>query len=197
MSLIQRAQLKPDDASNVAAGLQMRPQRHQQPHWGRFRGGPLHLPTADTPICWALSLLQHLDKIGMETSLTPTPLSETPPMTHSITENFDDITTEQQGLLAAKGIENIEEDLAAPRSRRWTPLSYLYHTQRQPTDDIPTTRQRPTNAPMPRSHIQPKKILLQIMGNGWIITSLITVTSQRRRVIKHSPTQRLRYPQQH
>ena len=92
MSLIHRAQLQSDDAANVAMGLIMRPQRHRQPHWG----GPMHLPTADTPNCWALSLLQHLDGKNMEISLTPTPISETPPMTHSITEHLANITTEQQ-----------------------------------------------------------------------------------------------------
>ena len=44
-------------------------------------------------------------------------------MTHSITENLDDITTEQQRLLTAIGIENIE-DIAAPKSRKWSPISY-------------------------------------------------------------------------
>ena len=65
MSLIYRAQLQSDDAANVVAGLLMRPQRHKQSHWGQFQEGPLHMPTADTPNCWALSLLQHLDEIGM------------------------------------------------------------------------------------------------------------------------------------
>ena len=109
MSIIHRAQLQSDDATNIAAGLLMRPQRHQQLHWGQFQGGPLHFPTADTPICWVLSLLQRLDEIGKEISLTPTPLSETPPMIHSITENLDDIATEQQGLLTVIGIEIIED----------------------------------------------------------------------------------------
>ena len=92
MSLIHRVQLQWVDAVNVAAGLLMRPQRHQQSHWGRFQGGSLHLPTVDTPKCWASSLLKHLDEISIEILLTPTPLSETPPMTHSKTENLDNIT---------------------------------------------------------------------------------------------------------
>ena len=44
-------------------------------------------------------------------------------MTHSITENLDDIMIEQQGILATIGIENIE-DLAAPRS--WRSISYAH-----------------------------------------------------------------------
>ena len=74
------------------------------------------MPNRDTPNCWAISLLQHLVEIGMEISLSPTPLLDNPPVTHSITENLDNITTKQQGLLTAIGIENIE-DLAAPRNK--------------------------------------------------------------------------------
>ena len=70
----------------------------------------------------------------MEISLTPTPSSDTLPMTHIITENLDDITMEQQGLLTAIGIENIK-DLVAPKSRKWTPISYS-HEKLQLTTDI-------------------------------------------------------------
>ena len=86
----------------------------------------MHQPTADTPNCWTLSLLQHLDEIGMEISLTPTPAIDIPPTKHSITEHLDNITTEQQGLLTAIGKKHIE-DLEAPKPSasylEWTPLS--------------------------------------------------------------------------
>ena len=70
----------------------------------------------------------------MEISLIPTPLSDTPPMTHSVTENLEDITIELQGLLTAIGIENIE-DLAAPRMSCWRPITYA-HAKLQFTQDI-------------------------------------------------------------
>ena len=50
----------------------------------------------------------------MKISLTPIPLSETPLMTHFITENLDDITTEQQGYLSAIGIKSIEDLAGLP-----------------------------------------------------------------------------------
>ena len=70
----------------------------------------------------------------MEISLTPTPVSDIPPMTHRITDYLDDITTEQQGLLTAIRKEDIE-DLAAPKIGNWTPISYA-NENLQFTSDI-------------------------------------------------------------
>ena len=92
--------------------------------------GPLHMSNTDTPNCWALSLLLPLDKVGMEISLTPTPLSDMSSMTNSIKENL----AEQQGLLTVIGIENIE-GLVVPKSRRWTPITYA-HEKLQFTNEI-------------------------------------------------------------
>ena len=71
LAKIHRAQLQSTDAANIAAGMLMRPQRHQEPHWRRFEGGPLLSAMDDTPNYWALSLLQHLEVLGMEIALTP------------------------------------------------------------------------------------------------------------------------------
>ena len=39
MAIIHRAQLQSKDAASIAAGMVMRPQRHQQPQWCRFQVG--------------------------------------------------------------------------------------------------------------------------------------------------------------
>ena len=77
LAIVYRAQLQPTDVANIAAGVLMGPQRHQQPHRCRFQGGPLTSPMEDTPSCSALSLLHHLDELGMEITLTPTHCQQT------------------------------------------------------------------------------------------------------------------------
>ena len=114
MTIIHRAQLQSRHAASIAIGMLMRPQRHQQPHWSRSEGGPLLLPMDDTPNGWALSLLQHLEELGMEIILTPTPLSEVLSPTHSIVDQLAGITMDQQKLLTAIGIH---QDQAAPDDR--------------------------------------------------------------------------------
>ena len=37
LAIIYRAQLQSSYAANIAAGILKRPQKHQQPHWGRFK----------------------------------------------------------------------------------------------------------------------------------------------------------------
>ena len=78
---------------------------------------------------WALSLLQHLEELGMEEELSmeiplaPTPLSEVPPTTHNIVDHLAGITMDQQKLLAAIGIHHMKH-LAVPEDRNWTPIAY-------------------------------------------------------------------------
>ena len=127
---------------------QMRPQRHQQPHWSKFQGGQLTSPIDGTPNCWALSLLQHIDELnlhGTEIALTSTPLSADPLMIHNIAEHLAGITVDEQKLLTAIGIQHIE-DLAAPEDRNWAPMSYA-HEELQFTQHItrPVTFEAPKN----------------------------------------------------
>ena len=88
----------------------MRPQRHQQSQWGRYKGGPLPRPIYDIPNYRALSLLQHLDKLGMEITLnTPALTPESIPLTHCIIDHIDNITTDQQSQLKDIGIAQIHD----------------------------------------------------------------------------------------
>ena len=85
MAMIHRAHLQSKDATSIMGGMLKRPQRHQQPQWGRYQGGPLPRPMDDTPNCWALSPRQHLDEIGMGITLNALALtSESIPSAHNI-----------------------------------------------------------------------------------------------------------------
>ena len=101
----------------------MKPQRHQQPNWSRFQGGPLLPPINDTPNGWALSIIQHLNELGMEIALILTPLSADPPMTQNTVQQLAGITMDQQKLLTTIGIQYIQ-DLAAPEHRNRIPIAY-------------------------------------------------------------------------
>ena len=51
LAIIYRAQLQSRDAFNIAAGMTIKPQRDQQPHWSMLQGGPLLPHTDDTSNC--------------------------------------------------------------------------------------------------------------------------------------------------
>ena len=122
LEIILRAQVQSTDA----AGMLMRSQRHQQPYWCRFQGGLLTSPMTNTPNCWALSLLQHMDELGIEITLTPTPLLTDPPKTHNITEDLAGITAPQQKLVTVIEIQHIKnhiENLMEPEDRTGTPIA--------------------------------------------------------------------------
>ena len=123
LAIVHRARLQPKDAGNIAAGILMRPQRQQQAHWSRSQGDPRLPPMDGTLNCWTLCLLQHLDELGMEIALAPTPLSEAPPTTHNIEDHLADTTTDQRKQLTVIGLHHVE-DLEAPEVRNWTPISY-------------------------------------------------------------------------
>ena len=161
MAVIHIAQLQSDDAVKIVAGMLMRPQRHHQPHWSRFHSGPLANSAEDTPKCWdsAYCLLQYLEEIGMEISLTLTPLSYDSPPTHRILEHLEEILMDQRKLLTSIGLENVET-LGLPKGRSWTPLPYALRITRPATcdshkgsrDQPPTSRhsrQNPSNDGVP------------------------------------------------
>ena len=95
-----------------------------------------------------MSLLQHLDELGMEISLAATSLSEAPPITHNIADHLVDITmdhlvdipTDQQTAIEIHHIE----DLAAPEDRNWMPIAYAQEKQQFTTN---ITRPTPFEAP--------------------------------------------------
>ena len=146
MAMIHRAHLQSKDAANTIAGMLMRPQRHQRPQLGKYQGKPQARPMDDTPNCWALSPLQHLDKLDMEITLSTQALTpESIPLTHNITDHLVNKTTDQQRQVKMIGIAHVE-DLASPIDRNWTPMAYA-QPKLQFTKDIirPPAYNLPTN----------------------------------------------------
>ena len=109
------------------------------------QGGTLLPPMEDTPNCWALSLPQYLEVLGIEIALAPTPLSEVSLITHNVVDHLAGITLDQQKLLTAIGIHHTE-DLVAPEDRDWMPIAYAQE-KLQFTKNItrPTSFEAPEN----------------------------------------------------
>ena len=84
-----------------------------------YQKGSLARPMDDTPNCSALSLLQHLDELGMEITInSPAQTLESILLTHNIKAHLNNLTTKQQIQLKEIGVAHVD-DLASPEDRNY------------------------------------------------------------------------------
>ena len=132
LAIVHRVQLQSIDAANIAAGMLMIPQRHQQSFRSRFQGGSLNFPMNDKTIAgrWAYYTSGWTISRPTNTTQHHRPLS--------------------RHLNSPIKTANIDRDTTHSRSspseyRNWTPIAYAnedlqftHHTTRPVTFETPT-----------------------------------------------------------